>query len=125
MHLCMTITAPQLSHLSANLSNMGSTRDQVMDAMDAADALSARLGGLPVAGMSRTEVQAVLIRLGRLREHVQEVERRLTGRLVTSGDPPQFGGPTSAEVLAQRLRISPGEAQRRIDEAVNEGPSAA
>lgn len=96
-----------------------------MDAMDTVEALSERLGGLPVAGMSRTEAQAVLIRLGRLREHVQEVERRLTGRLVTSGGRPQFAARTSAEVLAQRLRISPGEAQRRVDEAVNEGPSAA
>ena len=125
MHLCLTITAPHLSPLSANLSNVSSTRDQVMDAMDTVEALSARLGGLPVAGMSRPEAQAVLIRLGRLREHLQEVERRLTGRLVTSGGPLQFGARTSAEVLAQRLRISPGEAQRRIDEAVNEGPSAA
>ncbi|MCV7269120.1 DUF222 domain-containing protein [Mycolicibacterium doricum] len=104
---------------------MSSTRDQVMDTMDTVETLSARLGGLPVAGMSRTEAQAVLIRLGRLRERVQEVERRLTGRLVTSGRPLRFGARTSAEVLAQRLRISPGEAQRRIDEAVNAGPSAA
>ena len=96
-----------------------------MDAMDTVEALSTRLGTLPVAGMSRAEAQAVTIRLGRLREQLQEVERRLTGRLVASGSPSQFGARTWAEVLAQRLRISPGEAQRRIAEAVSEGPSAA
>jgi hypothetical protein len=56
---------------------------------------------------------------------VQEVERRLTGRLVASGSPSQFGARTWADVLAQRLRISPGEAQRRIAEAVSGDPSAA
>lgn len=93
-----------------------------MDAMDTVEVLSAQLNALPVAGLSRADAQSALVRLGRLREQLQEVERRLTGRLVTTG-----GGPshrTPAEVLAQRLRISPGEAQRRID-AVTEGPSAA
>ncbi|KUI28722.1 hypothetical protein AU196_13330 [Mycobacterium sp. IS-1742] len=104
---------------------MSSTREQVMDAMDTVEALSARLTDLPVTGMSRAEAQAALIRLGRLRGQLQEVERRLTGRLVASGSPSQFGARTWAEVLAQRLRISPGEAQRRIAEAVSEGPSAA
>ncbi|MBB2770239.1 DUF222 domain-containing protein [Mycolicibacterium monacense] len=104
---------------------MSSTRDQIMDAMDAVEALSARLATLPVTGMSRAEAQAALMRLGRLREQLQEVERRLTGRLVASGSPSQFGARTWADVLAQRLRISPGEAQRRIAEAVSEGPSAA
>ncbi|BBY18884.1 hypothetical protein MLIT_44760 [Mycolicibacterium litorale] len=96
-----------------------------MDAMDAADALSARLAALPVAGMSRADAQAALTRLSRLRGQVQDVERRLTGRLVASGTPSQFGARTWAEVLSQRLRISPGEAQRRIAEAVSGDPSAA
>lgn len=93
--------------------------------MDAVEVASNRLSALPVAGMARAETQAALVRLGRLREQVQEVERRLTGRLVASGTPTQFGASTWAEVLAARLRISPGEAQRRVAEAVNEGPSAA
>jgi hypothetical protein len=96
-----------------------------MDAMDAVEVLSARLATLPLAGMSRAEVQAALFRLGRLREQLQDEERRLTGRFVASGTPSQFGAKTWAEVLAQRLRISPGDAQRRIAEAVSEGPSAA
>ncbi|BCI55858.1 hypothetical protein NIIDNTM18_51360 [Mycolicibacterium litorale] len=96
-----------------------------MDAMDAADTLSARLAAIPVAGMGRAETQAVLIRLSRLREQSQEVERRMIGQLVASGTPSQFGARTWAEVLSRRLRISPGEAQRRIAEAVSGDPSAA
>jgi hypothetical protein len=45
-------------------------------------------------------------------------DRRLIGRLITEADPFQFGGATWAEVLSRRLRISPGEAQKRIAEAV-------
>jgi len=104
---------------------MSSTREQIMDAMDTVDALSNRLAALPVAGMSRADAQAALIRLSGLREQVQEVERRMIGRLVASGTPSQFGARTWADVLAQRLRISPGDAQRRIAEAVSGGPSAA
>lgn len=92
-----------------------------MDAMDTVEVLSGQLSALPVAGLSRADAQSALLRLGRLREQVHEVERRLTGRLVTIGGPSHR---TPAEVLAQRLRISPGEAQRRID-AVTEDPSAA
>ncbi|WP_197376351.1 hypothetical protein [Mycolicibacterium baixiangningiae] len=104
---------------------MSSTREQIMDAMDAVETLSARLTALPVTGMSRTDTQAALVRLGRLREQVQDVERRMTGRLVASGTPSQFGARTWDEVLAQRLRISPGDARRRIAEAVSGDPSAA
>lgn len=96
-----------------------------MDAMDAVEVLSARLAALPVSAMSRAEAQAALVRLSRLQEQVHEVERRLTGRLVASGSAGQLGARTWAEVLAQRLRISPGEAQRRVAEAVTGDPSAA
>ncbi|MGE2716124.1 DUF222 domain-containing protein [Mycolicibacterium litorale] len=104
---------------------MSSTREQIMDAMDAVETLSTRLAAMPVAGMSRAEAQAALIRLSGLREQLQEVERRMIGRLVASGTPAQFGARTWADVLARRLRISPGEAQRRIAEAISGDPSAA
>lgn len=96
-----------------------------MDAMDTVEAVSARLAALPVAGMSRADAQAALTRLSGLRDQVQQVERRLIGRLVASGTPSQLGARTWADVLARRLRISPGEAQRRIADAVSEGPSVA
>ena len=45
-------------------------------------------------------------------------DRRLIGRLITEADPAQFGDAAWAHVLSRRLRISPGEAQRRIAEAI-------
>ena len=44
-------------------------------------------------------------------------ERRLIGRLVSEAVPVQFGGASWAEVLSRGLRISQGEAERRIAEA--------
>lgn len=96
-----------------------------MDAMDAVDAASAALAGIPLSAVSRADAQAILVRLDRYRAQLREIDRRLLGRLLTSGTPAQFGARSWAEVLARRLRISPAEAQRRIAEAVTGDPSAA
>jgi len=45
------------------------------------------------------------------------LDRRLIGQLIAQGDPAMFGASSWADVLSRRLRISRGEAQRRIAEA--------
>ena len=45
------------------------------------------------------------------------LRRRLLGAMVVGPTPVEFAGAPWAEVLARRLRISVGEAQRRIAEA--------
>jgi hypothetical protein len=50
---------------------------------------------------------------------VAVLDRRLIGQLITEGDPAMFGAASWADVLSRRLRISPGEAQRRIAEALS------
>ena len=56
-------------------------------------------------------------RLGELDKKMTALDRRLIGQMVTEGDPALFGGAAWADVLSRRLRISRGEAQRRITEA--------
>ena len=56
-------------------------------------------------------------RLEEVDKDITALDRRLIGQLITQGDPAIAGGASWADVLARRLRISPGEAQRRIAEA--------
>ncbi|MCK0176169.1 DUF222 domain-containing protein [Mycolicibacterium sp. F2034L] len=110
---------------------MSSTHDKVLDVFDAVDAFYGTLAQLPVGALTRAEAQALLERMDQLEGRLAALDRRILGRLIAQGTPAQFGGRTWAEVLAQRLRISPAEAQRRIAAAscavsdVSEGPSAA
>jgi hypothetical protein len=99
------------------VSNMSSTRDQISAALDAAEAGYRQLASLPLEALSRPEKQELLKVLDELEKKMKALDRRLLGRLISDGDPAVFGGASWAEVLSRRLRISPGEAQRRIAEA--------
>ena len=96
---------------------MRSDKEQIIAALDAADASYRKLASLPLEALSRPEKQELLMRLQQFDKTLKALDRRLIGRLVTEADPAQFGGGTWADVLSRRLRISPGEAQRRIAEA--------
>jgi hypothetical protein len=96
---------------------MSSTREEVIDALDAVEAGQRRLAALPLEALTRPEKQALLKRLEDLDKKMKAFDRRLIGRLITEADPTVVGGATRAEVLSRRLRISPGEARRRIAEA--------
>jgi hypothetical protein len=67
--------------------------------------------------LTRPDKQALLKRLEELGKKTTALDRRLIGQMVTDGDPALFGGASWADVLSRRLRISRGEAQRRIAEA--------
>lgn len=90
-----------------------------MTALDALDAACDTLAGLPVNRMTRHELEAVLHRLDALRTQVDNIDRRLVGRLISEGPPNRFGSASWAEVLARRLRISQAEAQRRVTAAMH------
>jgi hypothetical protein len=100
---------------------MSSTREQIIAALDAVEASQRRLAALPLEALTRPEKQALLKRLEDLDKKMKAFDRRLIGRLIAEAAPAQFGGATWAEVLSGRLRISPGEAQRRIAEASSHG----
>ena len=97
---------------------MRSTKDRIIAALDAAEASWRELASLPLEALSRPEKQELLKRLEELEKKMTAFDRRLIGRLITEADPAQFGGASWAGVLSRRLRISPGEAQRRIAEAI-------
>ncbi|KAA0083471.1 DUF222 domain-containing protein [Mycolicibacterium sp. P9-64] len=104
---------------------MSSTREEIIAALDAVEAGQRRLAALPLEALTRPEKQALLKRLEGLDKKMKAFDRRLIGRLIAEADPAQFGGATWAEVLSRRLRISPGEARRRIAEASSRGALSA
>jgi hypothetical protein len=96
---------------------MRSSKQQIIAALDAAEASYRALAALPLEALTRPEKTELLKRLGEIDRKMVALDRRLIGQLITAGDPAMFGGTSWADVLSRRLRISPGEAQRRIAEA--------
>src|SRR4029453_17368423 len=96
---------------------MSSSREKIIAALDAADASYRKLAALPLETLTRPEKQALLNRLEELGKKMTGLDRRLIGQMVTEGDPALVGGASWADVLSRRMRISRGEAQRRIAEA--------
>ena len=96
---------------------MRSDKNRIIAALDAADASYRELASLPLEALSRPEKTELLKRLGEIDKMMAALDRRLIGQLITQGDPAMFGAPSWADVLSRRLRISPGEAERRIAEA--------
>jgi len=96
---------------------MSSSKRQIIAALDAAEASYRELSALPLEALTRPEKTELLKRLGEIDKKMVALDRRLIGQLIAQGEPAMFGGTSWADVLARRLRISHGEAQRRIAEA--------
>jgi hypothetical protein len=94
-----------------------SSNNDILTALNAADAAWQALAALPVHTLPPRDQRAVLIRLDAMEKTVGALQRRLLGALVAGPTPIEFAGAPWAEVLARRLRISVGEAHRRISEA--------
>lgn len=104
-----------MSVLLRKLSNMSS--NDVFVALDAADEAFRALAGLPIHRLRPVDQRALLIRLDTMDKQLGALQRRLLGSVVAGPPPVEFAGAPWAQVLARRLRISVGEAQRRIAEA--------
>jgi hypothetical protein len=98
---------------------MSSSKQQIIAALDAAEASYRNLAALPLEALTRPEKTELLKRLGEIDKKMVALDRRLIGQLITQGDPAMFGATSWADVLSRRLRISPGEAQRRIAAATS------
>jgi Domain of unknown function (DUF222) len=96
---------------------MSSSRELIVAALDAAEASYRDLASLPLEALTRPEKQELLMRLADIDKKMVALDRRLIGQLIAQGDPAMFGVSSWADVLSRRLRISRGEAQRRIAEA--------
>lgn len=104
------------------LSNM-SSKNEVLTALDAADVAWQKLAALPIHTLRPADQRALLIRLDAMEKRLAATQRRILGSVVAGPTPVEFAGAPWAEVLARRLRISVGEAQRRITDAG--GPAGA
>lgn len=80
--------------------------------LTALDSLYREIAALHLDGLSRTELYALIEQLDKLDHQVAALEQRLFGRLLLDR------GATPRDV-ARRLRISPGEAQRRLGQAAS------
>jgi hypothetical protein len=96
---------------------MSSNKVEITAALDVLEDSYRKLASLPLEALSRPEKQELLRWFEKLDKKMKALDRRLIGKLISEGDPAVFGGASWADVLSRRLRISPGEAQRRIADA--------
>lgn len=101
-----------------------SSNHAVAEVLDAADDAFQALADLPFQSLHPTDQRALLLRLDTMERRLTALQRRLLARMVTAPPPVQFAGAPWAEVLARRLRISVGEAERRIAEATTQPRTA-
>lgn len=84
--------------------------NKVADVLTAVGDTYKEVAALRLEKLSRTELYALLEGLDKLDRQRAALDRRLVGRLLAEADP-------SAREVARRLRISPGEARKRLREA--------
>ncbi|ULE34786.1 hypothetical protein [Mycobacterium sp. IDR2000157661] len=81
--------------------------NNAVDVLTAMEDTYRKVAALRLEKLSRTELYALLEGLQKLDRQRAALDRRLVGRLLAEGGP-------SARDVARRLRISPGEAERRM-----------
>ncbi|CAJ1585746.1 HNH endonuclease signature motif containing protein [[Mycobacterium] wendilense] len=99
-----------------------SDRDTVLTCLAELEATHARLEQCSLDGFTGEELVAVLRRREVLARRAPVVDQRIVARLVADGNPGALGATTVAEALTEHLRISRGQARRRVTEAAQLGP---
>jgi len=94
-------------------------------AVDALDAAFDTLAGLPLETLPHRDQLTILDRLEVLRRRHPALDHRLLAHLAAHASPIALGAKSMADVLAERLRLSSGEARRRLAEAEDLGPRRA
>jgi hypothetical protein len=97
-----------------------SSREEIAEAFDALEADLDRALGLSFDALTTPERLDMLARCERFRRRLPAVEHPLINQVAAQSDATELGG-TVASALANRLRISRGEASRRIREAADLG----
>ncbi len=91
-------------------------------ALDAMEAAFDKLASLSFDGLTGREMVAVLARREVLARRQPVVDHRLINRLAAECTPKDLGFTSLPKVLSHHLRISAGEAKRRVDQAADLGP---
>jgi len=100
---------------------MVSNKAEWIAALDAAADAQNAVARIPWQALTAAERRALLKRMDELDQLLAGTQRRLLATVIAESAPAQFGAGSWAEILARRLRISVGEAQRRVAEATR-GP---
>ncbi|MGO9652075.1 13E12 repeat family protein, partial [Mycobacterium sp.] len=101
-----------------------SCRKDIVDAFDALEADLDRALELSFDALTTPERLAMLQRCERIRRRLPSVEHPLINQIGEQADATELGGKLPS-ALADRLRITRGEASRRIHEAADLGPRRA
>jgi hypothetical protein len=107
------------------LSNSASDREAILAAYDELDAAFDKVLGHSLDVLTHSELLTLQSRMERNLRRAPAVEHRILNRLATEASPTALGGTSLADVLATRLRISKGEARRRIEDAEKLGARTA
>ncbi|SEH56211.1 hypothetical protein SAMN04489835_1456 [Mycolicibacterium rutilum] len=82
----------------------------VVDVLTRIESIYKDVAALRLDGLSRTELYALIEHLDKLDQQLAALDQKLFGRLLADTA-------SSPRDVARRLRISPGEAQRRLGRA--------
>jgi len=95
-------------------------RDEIVEDFDALDAVMSRLMGRSFEALTTPDRLALLQRCETLRRQLPAIEHELINPIAEQSDATELGG-TLPAALADRLRITRGEAARRVAEAADLG----
>ena len=98
-----------------------SSREEIVEVFDAAEAVLDRLCGLTFDALTTRERLALLDRCERIRRQLPAVEHPLINQVARQATPEELGGKLS-HAIAEWTLISRAEAGRRIHEAADLGP---
>ena len=101
---------------------MSSDREAVSAALSGLEAAFDAVAKLSFDALTNPEVVRVLSRLETLTRRAPVVEHHLLSQLVRNGSAVELGAKSFAGVLETALRISRGDAHRRLDDAADFGP---
>jgi hypothetical protein len=104
---------------------MAATREDIEAAFGNLDAAFDAVAALSYEALTVTEKKNLLVRLEMHRRRQPASEHVLINELAAGCAPEVLGGTSLADVLATTMRISKGEAKRRITEADELGPRTA
>jgi hypothetical protein len=103
----------------------GSDRDEILAAVTRWEHANAELAGLCFSALTGPEVVAIQNRLENGYRSQPVVDHKLIHQLTSESTPTELGANSWPKVLSERLRISAGEANRRIRQAEMLGPRTA
>ncbi len=104
---------------------MSSDWDAITAAYDELDAAQARVAEFSYDALTVRELLVLVGRRETMHCRQAAVDHQLITRLSAEATPIEWGAKNLADLLAIRLRISKGEARRRVDEAAELGPRTA